>query len=276
MNNSKLALEAIKNADIILIGAGAGLSSAAGLTYSGQRFEKYFSKFIEKYNIEDMYSAGFYPYPTEEAEWAYWTKMIYHNAYEVGATPLYKQLFELVKEKDYFVITTNVDGQFIKTGFDKERYFEVQGNFEHFQCSVPCQQVVYNNKEQILNMMNTIDDKLEIPVELIPTCPNCGAKLTRHLRIDNAFVQDDTWYQQQKRYGEFIERLESKKVALLELGVGFNTPTIIRYPFERLTYHLPQTTLIRFNQDDIRGIDENKSKTITISQDMTEVFDAWL
>ncbi|WP_057490167.1 SIR2 family NAD-dependent protein deacylase [Streptococcus orisasini] len=276
MKNSDIALKAIKDADVILIGAGAGLSSAAGLTYSGERFKKYFPEFIEKYHIEDMYSAGFYPYPTEEAEWAYWAKHIYHNSYEVGATSLYKKLFELVEDKDYFVITTNVDGQFIKAGFDKERYFEVQGNFEHFQCSVPCQQVVYNNKEHVLKMMDNIDDNLEIPSELIPTCPNCGAPLTRHLRVDNRFVQNETWYRQQKSYAAFLEGLEGKKVVLLELGVGYNTPTIIRYPFEQLTYHLPQAQLIRFNQSDTEGAKENTHKTLTITKDMEEVFASWL
>ncbi|MDY4761262.1 hypothetical protein [Streptococcus thoraltensis] len=270
------AIRSIQEADTILIGAGAGLSAAAGLTYSGQRFEKIFDKFIAKYGLTDMYSAGFYSFPTPEAEWAYWAKHIYHNRYENGALPLYEKLLRLVKDKEYFVITTNVDGQFMKAGFDGHRFFEVQGNYGEFQCSVPCKPLVYDNKDQVLKMLITTNDQLEIPSQQLPFCPNCGAPLTRHLRIDNRFVQDETWNQQQKRYATFLEGLEGKKIVLLELGVGYNTPTIIRYPFEQLTYQLSQAHLIRFNQTDTKGVKENAHKTLTLTNDLEEVLTSWL
>ncbi|MFU2205140.1 Sir2 silent information regulator family NAD-dependent deacetylase [Streptococcus pluranimalium] len=270
------AISAIQDADTILIGAGAGFSAAAGLTYSGSRFEKHFEKFIATYGLSDMYSAGFYPYPTPEAEWAYWAKHIYHNRYEDGPLPLYENLFRLVKDKDYFVITTNVDGQFMKAGFDPHRFFEVQGNYGEFQCSVPCKPLVYDNKDQVLKMLMATNANLEIPSQLLPVCPNCGAPLTRHLRIDHGFVQDETWYRQQKHYASFLEGLQDRKVILLELGVGYNTPTIIRYPFENLTYHLPQAKLLRFNQTDTEGVKENAHKTMTITKDIGEVMTSWL
>lgn len=215
-------------------------------------------------------------YPTKEAEWAYWAKHIYHNRYEDHALPLYQKLYQLVKDKDYFVITTNVDGQFKKASFAADRFFGVQGNYGQFQCSIPCQQVVYDDKSQVYKMMQATNSQLEIPSQLLPTCSNCGAPLTRHLRVDNRFVQDNNWYQEQKRYGQFLEDLDGKKVVFLELGVGYNTPTIIRYPFEQLTYQLPQAKLIRLNLTDTLGVEENKNKTITISDQMEEVFDRWL
>ncbi|MGF0070180.1 SIR2 family NAD-dependent protein deacylase [Streptococcus orisratti] len=270
------AWAAIQSADVLLIGAGAGLSSAAGLTYSGQRFEEHFAPFIKAYGLTDMYSAGFYPYPTAEAEWAYWAKHIYHNRYADTGLPLYRKLFQLVKDKDYFVITTNVDSQFMKAGFNQQRFFEVQGNYGEFQCSVPCRQLVYDNQDQIMAMLAASGDKLEIPSQFLPACPACGAPMTRHLRVDDSFVQDESWYQQQENYGNFLRQLEGKKVVLLELGVGYNTPTIIRFPFEQLTYHLPSARLIRFNQTDLQGFEENKDKTLTITMTIEEVLDSWL
>lgn len=270
------AWAAIQSADVLLIGAGAGLSSAAGLTYSGQRFEEHFAPFIKAYGLTDMYSAGFHPYPTAEAEWAYWAKHIYHNRYADIGLPLYRKLFQLVKDKDYFVITTNVDSQFMKAGFNQQRFFEVQGNYGEFQCSVPCRQLVYDNQDQIMAMLAASGDKLEIPSQLLPACPACGAPMTRHLRVDDSFVQDESWYQQQENYGNFLRQLEGKKVVLLELGVGYNTPTIIRFPFEQLTYHLPSARLIRFNQTDLQGFEENKDKTLTITMTIEEVLDSWL
>lgn len=269
------AKEKIASADKVLIGAGAGLSAAAGLTYSGSRFEKKMAPFIYKYQLPDMYSAGFYPYPSPEAEWAYWAKHISTNRYEPGSLPLYQELFKLVKDKDYFVITTNVDGQFEQAGFDTDRLFAVQGDYGNFQCSVPCQQVVYDNEDLVKDMIASTDANLEIDSSLLPTCPNCGAPLTRHLRVDDCFVQDASWYASQQAYAAYLDTLLDKKVVLLELGVGYNTPTIIRYPFEQLTYSLTDTTLIRLNATDTQGPAENVERTITLTDDMTEVLDAW-
>ena len=268
------AKELIKSADMVVIGAGAGLSAAAGLTYSGTRFDTLFADYKAHYGMTDMYSAGFYPFGTLEEKWGYWAKHIYHNRYQMGTLPLYEELFDVVKDKDYFVITTNVDGQFIKAGFDDRRFFEVQGNYGEWQCSVPCQQKVYDNEALVLEMMANIKD-LKIPSKLIPYCPNCGAPLTLHLRIDDSFVEDEHWQAMNERYVDFLQRIGDKKVVFLELGVGYNTPTIIRYPFEKMTAVLPQAQLIRVNRDHVEGFAENADKTISLNQDMKEVFDQW-
>lgn len=264
----------IQEADFVVVGAGAGLSAAAGLTYSGTRFETFFSDYIDHYGMPDMYSAGFYPFETLEAKWGYWAKHIYHNRYQPQALPLYRELYSLLKDKDYFVITTNVDSQFSKSGFALERIFEVQGNYGEWQCSLPCRQEVYDNETAVAEMLKEIKD-LKIPSRLVPHCPRCGAPLTMHLRIDSSFVQDETWHRSSQARRDFLERIGAQKVVFLELGVGFNTPTIIRYPFERMTAVLPQAHLIRLNREDSPGLDVNREKTLAISQDMKEVFAAW-
>ena len=228
------AKKIIEEADKIVIGAGAGLSAAAGLTYSGSRFEVFFKDYIARYGMQDMYSAAFYPFETAEERWGYWAKHIYHNRYQPEGLSLYRDLFDLVKDKDYFVITTNVDGQFMKTGFAPEHFFEVQGNYGEWQCSVPCRQEVFDNEEAVMEMLKEIKD-LKIPTDLLPYCPNCGAQMTMHLRVDQSFVQNETWEASYEAYLGFIEGIEDQKVVFLELGVGYNTPTIIRYPFEKMT-----------------------------------------
>lgn len=268
------AKQLLAKADKIVIGAGAGLSAAAGLTYSGSRFEVLFKDYIDRYGMPDMYSAGFYPFATPEEKWGYWSKHIYHNRYQPGSLPLYKELYQLVKDKDYFVITTNVDGQFQQAGFDPERFFEVQGNYGEWQCSVPCQKKVYDNETAIREMVKQIQD-LKIPSNLVPTCPNCGTPLTMHLRIDETFVEDERWHQASDAYLAFLESIGSQKVVFLELGVGYNTPTIIRYPFEKMTAVLPDAYLIRLNREDVQGFEGNQDKTITLTQPMQEVFDTW-
>lgn len=270
MTEIEKAKKLLTQADKVVIGAGAGLSAAAGLTYSGSRFEVLFRDYIARYGIEDMYSAGFYPFATLEEKWGYWAKHIYHNRYQPEALPLYQDLYELVKDKDYFVITTNVDGQFKKAGFDMDRYFEVQGNYGEWQCSVPCQPRVYDDETAVREMMQQIQD-LKIPSHLIPLCPNCGAPLTMHLRIDATFVEDEQWQQSYARYLDFLENIGDKKVVFLELGVGYNTPTIIRYPFEKMTAALPQGHLLRLN----REAEEKQDKVITLTQPMKEVFKTW-
>ena len=204
----------IETADAILIGAGAGLSTAAGFTYSGERFEKYFSDFIEKYNVRDMYSGGFYPFESLEEHWAYWSRYIYINRYMDVDNGVYKRLFELVEDKDYIVLTTNEDHQFQKAGFDKHRLFYTQGDYGLFQCSEPCCQETYDNEECVKDMLEFQED-MRVPTELIPRCPKCGKPMTMNLRSDNTFVQDKGWYRAADRYAEFLRRDENLHILFL-------------------------------------------------------------
>lgn len=224
----------IETADAIVIGAGAGLSTAAGFTYSGERFEKYFSDFIEKYQFRDMYSGGFYPFESLEEHWAYWSRYIYINHYMDVDNGTYKGFFKLVKDKDYFVLTTNVDHQFQKAGFDKHRLFYTQGDYGLFQCSQPCCQETYDNEACIQDMLKT-QKNMRIPTELIPHCPKCGKPMTMNLRADDTFVQDKGWYRAAERYEEFLRRHKNLHILFLELGVGYNTPAIIKYSFWQMT-----------------------------------------
>ena len=224
----------IETADAIVIGAGSGLSTAAGFTYSGERFERYFSDFIEKYQFRDMYSGGFYPFESLEEHWAYWSRYIYINHYMDVDNGTYKGLFKLVKDKDYFVLTTNVDHQFQKAGFDKHRLFYTQGDYGLFQCSQPCCQETYDNEAYIQDMLKT-QKNMRIPTELIPHCPKCGKPMTMNLRADDTFVQDKGWYRAAERYEEFLRRHKNLHILFLELGVGYNTPVIIKYSFWQMT-----------------------------------------
>lgn len=224
----------IETADAIVIGAGSGLSTAAGFTYSGERFEKYFSDFIEKYQFRDMYSGGFYPFESLEEHWAYWSRYIYINHYMDVDNGTYKGLFKLVKDKDYFVLTTNVDHQFQKAGFDKHRLFYTQGDYGLFQCSQPCCQETYDNEAYIQDMLKT-QKNMRIPTELIPHCPKCVKPMTMNLRADDTFVQDKGWYRAAERYEEFLRRHKNLHILFLELGVGYNTPVIIKYSFWQMT-----------------------------------------
>lgn len=226
--------EKIETADAILIGAGAGLSASAGLAYSGERFNKYFSDFKEKYGIEDMYSGGFYPYESLEEYWAWWSRHILINRYDVEVGQPYSDLLTLVKGKDYFVLTTNVDHQFQLAGFDKKRLFYTQGDYGLWQCSKACHNKTYDN-EDIVRKMTAEQQNMKIPSELIPKCPVCGAPMTMNLRCDDSFVQDEGWYKAAKRYGDFVRRHRDLNVLFLELGVGANTPAIIKYPFWQMT-----------------------------------------
>ncbi|WP_336125748.1 Sir2 family NAD-dependent protein deacetylase [Niallia taxi] len=260
----------INKADYIVIGAGAGLSAAAGIQYGGQRFTDNFAPFIEKYGLTDMYSSGFYPFPTEEERWAYWAKHISLNRYEVGPTKLYENLFQLVKKANYFVITTNVDSQFELAGFPLENIFEVQGNYGYLQCAKGCHDSLYDNKllvnEMIANMENC-----RIPSNLVPKCTECGGKMDPHLRINQYFVQNEAWNNSNDAYEGFINESKGKNLLLLEFGVGFNTPGIIRYPFEQMTYQNEHTKLIRFNMDHPNGPKENREKTIAFTEDILPV-----
>lgn len=260
---------ALEEADCVLIGAGAGLSTSAGFTYSGERFDKYFSDFGAKYGFKDMYSGGFYPYPTPEEMWAYWSRYIYINRYMDIPKPVYEELLELVKDKDYFVITTNVDHCFQKAGFDKKRLFYTQGDYGLFQCSEPCRNVTYDNKDMILNMYEK-QSGMRIPSELIPKCPNCGKPLTMNLRSDDKFVEDEGWHEAAKRYEEF-NKTHKGKVLYLELGVGYNTPVIIKYPFWQRTFDNPNATYACINFSDAECPEQIKDRAILFEGDIGEV-----
>lgn len=260
----------IKECEAIIIGAGSGLSSVAGLTYSGERFNKYFSDFINKYHLTDMYSAGFYPYESLEEYWAYWSRHIYYNRYIDAPKDTYQKLLQLVKDKDYFVLTTNVDHQFQKAGFDKKRLFYSQGDYGLWQCSKPCHQKTYDNKEIVEKMLLQQKD-LKIPSSLIPYCPKCGAFMTMNLRCDQTFVQDEGWYQGQFRYNDFINKHRDLKIIYLELGVGQNTPVIIKYPFWNYTNSNKKATYVCINYGESFCPDEIKKQAILISGDIDQV-----
>ncbi len=264
------AKEVIASADAVVIGAGAGVSSAAGLLYSGDKFESYFADFVAKYGFEDLYTSAFYEFDTEEEHWARWAKHINFCRHGVGVLPLYAELLRLVSERDYFVITTNADGQFPKAGFAPERLFVVQGDYTYLQCAKGCHNKVYDNRELVKQMLSTIEDCM-IPSELIPRCPVCGGAMDLHLRKDEYFVTTEEWEAQSERYHNFNEGLNGSKVVYLELGVGFNTPTIIRYAFENFVYHNPQATLIRLNREFSMAIPENRERTISFGENMTSV-----
>ena len=260
----------IKTADAIVIGAGAGLSTAAGFTYNGERFEKYFSDFIEKYNFRDMYSGGFYPFASLEEHWAYWSRYIYINRYMDVDNGVYKRLFELVKDKDYFVLTTNVDHQFQKAGFDKHRLFYTQGDYGLFQCSEPCCQETYDNEECVKDMLE-FQENMRIPTELIPRCPKCGKPMTMNLRSDNTFVQDDGWYRAAERYEEFLRRHENLHILFLELGVGYNTPAIIKYPFWKMTVKNPKAIYTCINSGEAFCPELLKRQAVCINKNINEI-----
>ena len=238
---------ALQDCDAVVIGAGAGLSTSAGFIYTGERFEKYFSDFAQKYGIQDMYSGGFYPFATPEEHWAYWSRYIWVNRYMDAPKPVYKDLLALVRDKDYFVITTNVDHCFQKAGFDKKRLFYTQGDYGLFQCSEPCCQETFDNEAVIREMMERQKD-MKIPTELLPVCPHCGKPLTMNLRSDNKFVEDEGWHRAAERYENFLRTREGGRILFLELGVGYNTPVIIKYPFWRMTARNPNATYVCINQ----------------------------
>ena len=263
--------KAIEEADYVVIGAGAGLSTSAGFIYNGERFEKYFADFGKKYGFQDMYSGGFYPYETPEEMWAYWSKFIFVNRYMDAPKPVYDQLFTLVKDKDYFVITTNVDHCFQKAGFDKKRLFYTQGDYGLFQCSEPCCDETYENEQMVRDMVEQQKD-MKIPTELIPKCPHCGKPLTMNLRSDDKFVEDDGWHQAAERYENFL-RTRKGKILFLEMGVGYNTPVIIKYPFWQMTAKNPDATYACINYGEAVCPNEIKDQAICIDGDIGKVLE---
>ena len=262
----------IQTADAIVIGAGAGLSTAAGFTYSGERLQKYFADFVEKYGFQDMYSGGFYPFPTPEEHWAYWSRYIYINRYMDVDNGTYKRLFELVKDKDYFVITTNVDHQFRKAGFDKNRLFYTQGDYGLFQCSEPCHQKTYDNEEIVRAMFEQQKD-MRIPTELIPYCPVCGKPMSMNLRADDTFVEDDGWHKAAEHYDDFLRCHEGLHILFLELGVGMNTPVIIKYPFWQMTYANQKAVYACLNFGEAYAPNEIREQSICINGDIHSILE---
>lgn len=260
----------IENADAVLIGAGAGLSVSSGFTYSGSRFHRYFKDFEEKYGFHDMYSGGFYPYRTLEEYWAYWSRCIQINRYEKIPGRVYEFLYQLVYSKNYFVITTNVDHCFQKTGFDKKRLFYTQGDYGLLQCSVPCHKKTYDNRE-LVDIMIKSQNNMRIPTELIPKCPKCGKPMTMNLRSDDNFVEDEGWHKAAGRYEDFLRRYRDSRVLFLEIGVGYNTPVIIKYPFWRMTARNPNAVYACLNNGEAVCPREIQSQSICINGDIGEI-----
>ena len=247
LDKLKRAAQKLKEADAILVGAGAGLSTAAGLVYDGDEWKNRFADFIDKYHFPNLYYGGFGPFDSEEEMWAYWSRFISMERYEPGPLPLYQKLKELLLSKDYFILTTNVDHCFQKAGFDKKRLFYTQGDYGLFQCSVPCHEITYDNHDQIMAMLEK-QKSMQIPPELLPKCPICGKSMTLNLRSDNHFVEDQGWHDAEERYEMFLaDNYEDKNIVYLELGVGDNTPAIIRYPFQRLASRNPKASYIVIN-----------------------------
>ena len=257
----------LSEADTVVIGAGAGLSTSAGFVYTGERFEKYFSDFAAKYGIKDMYSGGFYPFATLEEHWAYWSRYIYINRYMDAPKPVYDDLLKLVQGKDYFVITTNVDHCFQKAGFDKKRLFYTQGDYGLFQCSEPCCQETFEN-EALIREMVIRQENMKIPTELLPVCPHCGKPLTMNLRSDDTFVEDEGWHRAAERYENFLRTRAGDKILFLELGVGYNTPVIIKYPFWQMTAKNPNATYVCINQGQAVRPQEIEKQSICIDADV--------
>ncbi len=259
--------QVLEQADTVIIGAGSGLSTAAGFTYSGARFEEHFSDFAKKYGITDMYSGGFLPFTSLEEFWAYWSRYILINRYEDAPVPAYEALLKLVNGKDYFVITTNVDHCFQKAGFDKKRLFYTQGDYGLFQCSEPCCQETFDNEAQVREMAAR-QQGMRIPSELVPKCPHCGRPMTTNLRCDNSFVEDEGWHQAAERYRNFLRTRRGGKTLYLELGVGFNTPVIIKYPFWQMTAANPDATYACINMGEAACPSDIEHQSICIDADI--------
>lgn len=262
--------EEIENSEYILIGAGAGLSTSAGFLYDGKRFEDNFKDYIKKYGFTDMYSAGFYNFPTLEEYWAYFSLYVYINRYDIEENETYLNLYNIVKNKNYFVITTNVDGRFADSKFDKDKIFAVQGDFSLFQCSKPCRQETFYNEKYIREMIK-YKKEMKIPTELIPKCPYCGRNMSMNLRADSTFVQDKNWDKQKSKYENFLKNSDNSKILFLELGVGFNTPSIIKYNFWRMTLNNKKSVYASINLGECYCASDIEERSICIDADISEV-----
>lgn len=275
------AAQMIKTADYVLIGAGAGMSTAAGAIYGGEWFKKNFADFRHKYGdgpyMQDMYSAGFYPYPSEEAYWGYWSKQCMKAGIEADHTPLHKTLLSMLEGKNIFCLSTNADGQFEKAGLSPEKIFCTQGDYFHIQCAKGCHQKRYD-AVNLLQQMDAARNNCEIPSGMVPKCPVCGGRMNMNLRIDQYFVQDEEWYQAEKNFGDFLSEAigSGKNICLLELGVGFNTPMIIRFPFEKLMREYEQISLVRLNLNEAVVPESFGNRVVGIYSDMKHsIEDIW-
>ncbi|MBQ7154544.1 MAG: Sir2 silent information regulator family NAD-dependent deacetylase [Synergistaceae bacterium] len=267
----------LADSEAVVIGAGAGLSTSAGFTYSGERFTKYFADFEAKYGFHDMYSGGFYPYPEPEEFWAFWSRYIFVNRYTDAPKPVYDNLLSLVAGKNYFVITTNVDHCFQKAGFDKSRLFYTQGDYGLFQCSLPCHKKTYDNENTITAMLER-QHNMRIPSGLLPHCPVCGRPMTMNLRSDDTFVEDEGWHEAARRYMNFIEEYGGAKTLFLDLGTGMNTPGIIKFPFWRMTRENPEAfyVCINFGEAYVPECAGISNRSICLNEDIGKVLDALL
>ncbi len=260
----------LETADAVVVGAGSGLSTSAGFTYTGERFQKYFGDFIAKYGFRDMYSGGFYPFETPEERWAYWSRYIYINRYLDPPRPVYSDLLKLVGHKDYFVLTTNVDHCFQKAGFDKRRLFYTQGDYGLWQCSRPCHQKTYDNEAVVKQMVARQTDG-RVPGQLVPHCPVCGAPMSMNLRADDTFVEDEGWHEAARRYEDFLRRHDGRHILFLELGVGGNTPGIIKYPFWRMTHRNPRAVYACLNLSEAYCPGEIQKQSICMDEDIGKI-----
>lgn len=246
--SSNLLVDALNEAQAIVVGAGSGLSTAAGLTYSGERFETLFPDFIAAYGLSDMYSAGFFPFPSPEEKWAYWSRHVMANRYDQPSRKVYETLYRLLDGRHYFVVTTNVDHAFLLHNFNPHRFFAMQGDYGLWQCSVPCRQETWSNEDAVRDMVASQRDR-SIPSNLIPVCPYCGAEAMMHLRIDHRFVHTEEWHAAARRYEDFLTSHAHDQVLFLEIGVGWNTPSLIKYPFWRATLENPRATYMSLNHE---------------------------
>ncbi len=262
----------LRSAGAVVVGAGAGLSAAAGFAYGGERFKKYFSDFEQKYGFHDMYSGGFYPFSSLEEFWGYWSRMIYVNRYDQPAGKPYEDLLRLLSGKEYFVLTTNVDHRFQVAGFEKERLFYTQGDYGLFQCSLPCRQKTYDNEAAVREMLEKQKDG-KIPPELVPRCPVCGRPMTTNLRADGAFVEDEGWHAAHARYQKFLKEHTKGKTLYLELGVGMNTPGIIKYPFWQRVYAEKESRYACLNLELAYAPEEIKDRSVCIAGDLGRVLE---
>ncbi|WP_028329349.1 SIR2 family NAD-dependent protein deacylase [Brachyspira alvinipulli] len=261
---------AIEKSDYILIGAGAGLSASAGFLYSGKRFDDNFHEYKEKYGLTDMYIAGFYKYPTIEDFWGYFSLFVYLNRYDIPADETHLNLLDIVKNKNYFVITTNVDGRFEEANFDSKKLFKVQGDYSLFQCSIPCKQETFYNEKYIREMVKYRKD-MKIPSELVPKCPYCGANMSMNLRSDNTFVQDENWYKSKNKYKNFLDESKNGRILFLELGVGYNTPGIIKYPFLEMALKNKNSIYASININNSIPVSRLEDRSICIDDDISKV-----
>lgn len=279
--------DALDQAETVLLGAGAGLSTSAGFVYTGERLERYFGDFVRKYHFRDMYSGGFYPFNTPQEHWAYWSRYIYINRYMNPPKPVYEDLFKLVKDKDYFVITTNVDHCFQKAGFDKQRLFYTQGDYGLWQCSKPCHLATYDNAQTVRKMVEAqgfvieengdlkipkdADLKMTVPTELTPRCPRCGRPMSMNLRADDTFVEDEDWHVHSKLYSDYLDEHRDSKTVFLDLGTGVNTPTIVKVPFMQMTQEWPDATYVCLNFGEAFTPVEIQDQSICINEDIGDV-----